>query len=225
MDDSLSELKTKIAETIIVRSNFDQRVIDNTFTVLGGIKESLHELSAELDELLEDRLDDRIKIEYRDRGRFEAQMHVGEDIVLFSMHSNVFQFGTDDAVWSNPTLAADRSKGYCGVINIYNFLADSFRYNRQDDEGYLIGRLFVNHDNNFSVDGRLGEILSDMRFCDKVITREDIGLVVYAALNYSIKFDMWVPPYDKVKVVTVDQFNTKLENPKIVSGKRLGHDF
>lgn len=224
-DSSHSSLRAKIAEIITERSNFDQRVFDNTFAVLGGIKETLHELSAELDEELEDKLDDRVKIEYRDRGRFEAQMHIAEDVVLYSMHSNVFQFSDDDTVWQNPYLATDHRRGYVGVINIYNFLADSFRYNRADDEGYLIGRLFVNHDNSFQLEGKLSELLPEMHFSERTITHDDITALVETSLGYSLRFDMWVPPYDKVKVVTIDQFNTKLENPKIVTGKRLGHKF
>ena len=33
------------------------------------------------------------------------------------------------------------------------------------------------------------------------------------------------PSYDDNKRVTVDQFNTKLDNSKFVTGKRLGYDF
>ena len=34
-----------------------------------------------------------------------------------------------------------------------------------------------------------------------------------------------LPPYEERKRVTVDQFNTKLDNSKFVTGKRLGYDF
>ena len=33
------------------------------------------------------------------------------------------------------------------------------------------------------------------------------------------------PPYEDNKRVTVDQFNTKMDNSKFVTGKRLGYDF
>ena len=42
---------------------------------------------------------------------------------------------------------------YCGVINMYNFLSDSFKYNRENDLGYLIGRMFINKENTF-VEGK-----------------------------------------------------------------------
>ena len=44
-------------------------------------------------------------------------------------------------------------------------------------------------------------------------------------LDYTVDFDLLVPPYDAVKVVTVDQLNTKIENSKMQTGKRLGYKF
>lgn len=40
-----------------------------------------------------------------------------------------------------------------------------------------------------------------------------------------LNFDLLLPPYEDNKRVTVDQFNTKLDNSKFVTGKRLGYDF
>ena len=34
-----------------------------------------------------------------------------------------------------------------------------------------------------------------------------------------------MPPYAVLKRVTVDLFNTKMDNSKFVTGKRLGYDF
>ena len=45
------------------------------------------------------------------------------------------------------------------------------------------------------------------------------------AIDYTVDFDLLVPPYDAVKVVTVDQLNTKIENSKMQTGKRLGYKF
>lgn len=43
---------------------------------------------------------------------------------------------------------------YCGLV-IYNFLSDSFRkFNRNADEGYLIGRIFINRERRYFVEGK-----------------------------------------------------------------------
>ena len=49
--------------------------------------------------------------------------------------------------------------------------------------------------------------------------------IVEAAVNYAINFDLLTPPYEENKRVTVDQFNTKLDNSKFVTGKRISYDF
>ena len=37
-------------------------------------------------------VDERIVIEYKDSGEFEAQLRVSGDLLVFQMHSNVFKF-------------------------------------------------------------------------------------------------------------------------------------
>ena len=49
--------------------------------------------------------------------------------------------------------------------------------------------------------------------------------VLETAINYAINFDLLVPPYEQNKRVTVDQFNSKMDNSKFVTGKRLDYDF
>ena len=49
--------------------------------------------------------------------------------------------------------------------------------------------------------------------------------IVETAIFYAINFDLLMPPYENNKRVTVDQFNTKMDNSKFVTGKRMGYDF
>ena len=88
------------------------------------------------------KLDERVRLEYRDRGKFEAQLQVANDILIFQMHTDVFEFDANHLIWQNPYVQSDRENSYCGLINIYNFLSDSFKFNRNADEGFLIGRIF-----------------------------------------------------------------------------------
>ena len=87
-----------------------------------------------------------MKLEYIDRGKFDAEMRMAGDVLFFSMHSNIFEFDRDHSVWKLSYVEEDKMRSYCGIINVYNFLSDSFKYNRFDDLGYLIGRIFVNKD-------------------------------------------------------------------------------
>ncbi len=64
-----------------------------------------------------------------------------------------------------------------------------------------------------------------MAFGQRRIDREALIEIVEAAVNYAINFDLLTPPYEENKRVTVDQFNTKLDNSKFVTGKRISYDF
>ena len=57
------------------------------------------------------------------------------------------------------------------------------------------------------------------------IDSEALVRILESAIYYALNFDLLLPSYDDNKRVTVDQFNTKLDNSKFVTGKRLGYDF
>ena len=119
----------------------------------------------------------------------------------------------------------NKANSYCGMINIYNFLSDSFKYNRSADEGYLIGRLFVNREKQYFVEGKRQISMRHNNFGTQTISKESLINIIETAMDYAVDFDLLVPPYDTVKVVTVDQLNTKIENSKMQTGKRLGYKF
>ncbi len=224
MDDDQG-LLSPLADRLTEKANMQQKVYDNTFSIFNELKELLHEFSAELDEALEGKLDKRVRIEYRDRGKFEAQLQVGGDMLIFAMHTNVFSFPRDHAIWSNPYASGDPSNAFCGVINVYNFLADSFRYNRGEDYGYLIGRIYINRNLHYFVEGKRQQGIHHDCFGSGQIDRSAMLGIIRSAVAYSLEFDALVPPYDLVKVVQVEDLNTKFESSKIIAGKRLGYDF
>ena len=90
MDGDPGSIRGSLIEKLSQKASLSQKVFDNTFSVFGRLKEVLHEMSSEIDDALEEEGKDEVKIEYRDRGKFEAQLQIAEDILIFSMHSNVF---------------------------------------------------------------------------------------------------------------------------------------
>ena len=129
-----SPLRAKILETIVRKSSLKQQVFDNTFATFNELKDILFEMSSEWDDELDGRIDRRVRIEYRDRGKFETQFQVASDLLIFRMHTDVFEFDANHLVWQSPYVQADRDNSYCGIIDIYNFLSDSFKFNRNADE-------------------------------------------------------------------------------------------
>ena len=220
-----SPLREKILATIINKSTLKQHIFDNTFATFNELKDVLFEIASELDDDLDGKLDKRVRIEYRDRGKFEAQLQIANDLLIFRMHTDVFEFDSNHIIWQNEYVQTERDNSYCGVIDIYNFLSDSFKFNRNADEGYLIGRIFINREKCFFVEGKRQTLVRPMAFGKEKITREDLISIMETAINYAINFDLLVPSYEDNKRVTVDQFNSKMDNSKFVTGKRIGYEF
>ncbi|MDO5488412.1 MAG: hypothetical protein Q4F42_08030, partial [Rikenellaceae bacterium] len=188
-----SPLREKILATIINKSTLKQHIFDNTFTTFNELKDVLFEIASELDDDLDGKLDKRVRIEYRDRGKFEAQLQIASDLLIFRMHTDVFEFDSNHIIWQNEYVQRERDNSYCGVIDIYNFLSDSFKFNRNADEGYLIGRLFINREKSFFVEGKRQTLQRPMHFGQKQITREALVSIMETAINYAINFDLLVP--------------------------------
>ncbi len=218
------EKKHVIIDTLKSKSVLKEKVFDNTVGWFGVVKDILKNYSKEVNNSLGG-LDSRIKMEYTDRSNFDAQLKVAGDILLFSMHSNIFQFDREHPAWKTTYIQKDKFNAYSGIINIYNFLADSFKYSRLDDLGYLIARIFINHENQYFVEGKRQMGLLFTNFGNEQISRESLQTIISTAILYSLEFDLLVPPYDAVKIATVGQVETKIQNSRIITGKRLGFQF
>jgi hypothetical protein len=224
-DDQQEQVRERIRQTLTHKGNLYQRVFDNTFNAFNLLKEVLNEMAAELNDELDGKIDKRVKIEYRDRGKFECQLQAAGDLLIFVMHTDVFEFNREHNVWGNRYVAENPDNAYCGVVNIYNFLSDSFKYNRNTDEGYLIGRVFINHEMQYCVEGKRQMSVRTEAFGTHAIDRAALLEIVSTAVQYSLSFNLLVPPYDNVKTATVEQMNTKFEQTKLQVGKRLGYRF
>jgi len=203
-----------------------QKVYDNTKVVFNTLKEVLNEKLLDYNRSLKKKQNDkRILLEYKDRGKFEAQLKVAGDMLVFSMHSNIFDFDQGHGIWKTSYVKNNRMNAYCGIINIYNFLSDSYKYNRVEDLGYLIARIFINKDFHYFLEGKrqLGFLYND--FENAEINKEVIHEIIDSAILYSMEFDLLVPPYENVKIVSIAQMNKKIESSKTKTGKRLGFQF
>jgi hypothetical protein len=216
--------KLEIIGTLKEKSLLKQKVYDNTFESFCIVKEVLKGLAKEINGSLGG-TDPRIRLEYTDRSNFDAQIKVAADILLFSMHSNIFQFDREHPAWKTAYIQKNKYNAYSGIINIYNFLADSFRYSRMDDLGYLIARIFINHEKQYFVEGKRQMGMLFTNYGNEEITKQSLQLIISTAIQYSLEFDLLVPPYDTVKIATVGQAEAKIQHSRVTTGKRLGFQF
>jgi hypothetical protein len=206
------------------KSVLKQDVFNNIILNFKILKQVLKEVSDDLSSRIA-QVDDRVLVEYKESGEFEAKVRVAGDLLIFQMHTNVFKFDRENSLWETSYLTENDNRGYCGIINIYNFLNDSFKYNRNNDLGYLVGRLFVNHENHFMVEGKrqLGFLYND--FVNHILDKEKLKSIIQSAIIYCLDFDLLVPNYDLIKEVSVREINQRIDDSRIKTGKRLGFVF
>jgi hypothetical protein len=164
-------------------------------------------------------------LEMEEYGTFEFSLKFGSDILFFLMHSNIFEIPRDHNVMRSTYIKEDKERSYCGIIHIYNFLSDSFKYDRKNDLGYLIGRGLINKEQHYFIEGKseLGFLYKSFR--NSLITPESVDKIITAAIRYTIGFDLLTPPYDQVKLVSVDEMKNTLDTIAFKTGKRLGFKF
>jgi len=220
----LIEKKQTILNTLKEKSVLKQKVYDNTLESFSIVKEILNDFAKEGNVSLGD-IDPRIKLEYTDRSSFDAQLKIAGDILFFSMHSNIFQFDREHPAWKTAYIQKNKYNAYSGIIHIYNFLFDSIKYSRQDDLGYLIARIFINHENQYLVEGKrqMGMLFSN--YGNEAINKHSLQVIISTAIQYALEFDLLVPPYDTVKIATVGQAEAKIQHSRVITGKRLGFQF
>lgn len=216
--------KQRIVETLKEKSALKQVVYDHTKNAFRILKKTLQDIVAEYNAELKD-IDERIFLEFRDRGMFEAELKIAGDLLIFNMHSNIFEFPRNHEIWKDNYYMEEPLMTYSGVINIYNFLADSFRYNRVDDLGYLVGRMFINKDATFFIEGRRELGFNFPSFGKNVVNAENMKTLIESTIAYILKFDLLVPPYNDIKIISVDYMNEKINKHKIQTGKRLGFQY
>jgi hypothetical protein len=219
-----ADLRNEILNTLKEKSVMKQKVYDNSLSALNLVKQVLYEISKDYNSQLKD-VDRRVSLDYKDLGQFEAQLKVAGDMLFFSMHTNIFEFNREHSIWKIPYVQDNKLNSYCGMISIYNFLADSFKYYREEDLGYLVARIFINQENHFLVEGKRQFGFLYNNFGKDVITKDILKQIIMNSIQYTLEFDLLVPPYDNVKIATVGQMNQKIVSSRLQTGKRLGFSF
>lgn len=216
--------KDLIVKTLKEKSVVKQDVFHQTINVFKGFKEVLKEVSDELSKKVTD-IDKRLVIEYTDKSEFEVELRVAGDVLLFYMHTNVFDFDKSHPIWKTSYVKNKDYNSLCGMIYVYNFLSDSFKYNRVRDVGYLIARIFVNRELHYFVEGKrqLGFLYNDIQ--NSVLDKKAIKSVVESAILYCLNFDLFVPQFDEVKEVSVQEIQEATNSMQLKTAKRLGFKF
>lgn len=218
------QIKETLNDLIFSKGRLKQDVYHATKEAFELFRATAKDLIAQLQEQNRERGTD-LKFEFTDRGDFEFEIRFASDTLFFLMHTNVFEFSRNHEVMKSPYIRENPDRSYCGVIHIYNFLSDSFTYERDNDLGYLIGRIFINSEKHYFIEGKreLGMLYNN--FNTSTIDSQSVQGIVESAIEYTTNFDLLSPPYDEIKVLSVGEMRNTFNKKSFVTAKRLGFRF
>lgn len=206
------------------KASLKQAIYRNTTEVFGILKKLLAEIALKLQHDYNAK-DPSVEINFKENNKFEGQLKFSGDMLMVSMHSNIFTFDPSHSIFQSQYVKNDESLSFCGIIYIHNFLADSIKYNRLADEGTLIARILVNKDKHFMVEGEgaLDFLYQDL--ANNLVTEEKLMDVIERSILYCLDDDLVIPPFAQVKNVTLNQKQTMLAASGYPTGKNLGYQF
>jgi hypothetical protein len=210
-----------IFEGLKQKSITKQTIYRNTKETFDQLRECAATIVDQLNKKITE-VDSTVVIEYRNINEFEFHVKFSGDLLIFVMHSNVVTFPEDHELMSNSYVEEDFRRRFFGHIMAYNFMADSIRFGRMNDPGYLLGRLLVNVENHFFLEGVTQLDLPHTDIAKNTIDEEALRLFIESAMIAAVNNDLMAPDLDDIKKITVKQ---KMENQQVSRGQKLGFSF
>ena len=216
--------RDKILNTLKGKSILKQNIYEDTLKLFLDFRSSIKTIANDLKKEIA-KTDNRLVIDSRNKGDLEVELKVADDTIIFMMHTDIFDFEKNYAIMQSSYIEDDKERSFCGMILVYNFLTDSFKYDRNNDLGVLIARIFINKDRHFFVEGKrqLGYLFND--FDNAIIDKDKIISIVETVILYCLEFDLYVPDYEEMNQITVHEINEVNLKTVIATGKRLGFQF
>jgi hypothetical protein len=164
--------------------------------------------------------DEDVTVYFKEINEHEFHVKLAGDLLVFVLHTNVVTLDGEHPVMQDPYIQQNEVNRYFGQIMIYNFMADSLKFNRVNDPGYLLARLLLNHDNRFLVEGE-GQLGSDYAGISSApITNTDLDNIVKLSLTIAIEIDLMAPPFPQVRFITLHQKMEKTQ--ELGAGQKIG---
>lgn len=217
----MSEKIEQIKQLLLKKSATKQHAFKSTLQIFNMLKLAAKNMATNLSKDINP-VEPTVEVKYYEKGDYEMHLKFSGDTLVFMMHTNIFDFPPGHFIHSNPYIKEDSMRQYCGMIQIYNFLADSIKYNREGDLGYLVARIFINKDQHMFVEGKrpLSFMFDDIGKC--CIGENEIQTILTEAMYFCLNFDLMAPPIEAMSFISLEQKNLMSYSSGMPTGKLLG---
>ncbi|MEQ9402893.1 MAG: hypothetical protein RIM99_04855 [Cyclobacteriaceae bacterium] len=199
-----------IAQLLTTKSGVKQVTFRNICKTFNELKDEAHKIIDDINSKTNGK-DVDIILSVEEISDHEFQVKVAGDLLVFFLHTNIITLSDDYSYNKSEYVQEDANRKYLGQINIYNFMADSLKYNRMNDPGYLLSRLMVNFENRFIVEGDKQINFMFETVSTKQIEQVDLNVLIQLIITQAIENDLVVPPFQKIRGLTLQQKIAKTE--------------
>jgi hypothetical protein len=148
--------------------------------------------------------DKDVTVEFNSINAREFDVKLAGDMLIFVLGTNIVTLEESHSIMKEDYIRQNDVNRYFGQIMIYNFMAESLKYNRSNDPGYLLARIMINHENRFFIEGEK-ELETYNGMSQEPITDDDLRGVVKIVLRMAIENDLVAPSFTEVKAITLNQ--------------------
>lgn len=199
-EDRLSDIINGLHQKSVTK----QAIYRNTKATFDRMKEIAQDVVKKLTEKVTKQNAD-VVIEYTNISEFEFQVKFSGDLLIFIMHTNIITFPEDYELMRNDYIEEDFRRRFFGHIMAYNFMADTIKYNRLDDPGYLVGRMLINIDRHFVIEGVKELELPYDRIAQNVINNKTLRLIIESAMVAAVNNDLMGQDVSEIERITLKQ--------------------
>lgn len=163
-----------------------------------------------------------IQIESTNRNEFRIQF--GGDVLIFSLHTNVFAIDKSHSLHTTNYVLENRNRAYFMMVEVYNFLNDSIKFHRYRDIGEMVARIFINVENHYFIEGvgAIGSLYNDLT--TQVFNDDNMRNILESVILSSIQYDLWAPSFQEVRFIPLANILEQNGNSPRTISKRLGYE-
>lgn len=210
----------KILNKLQTTTKLKHNLFGQTEALFKQLEQICHNISKEIHEA--DKGETPVPVKVERINDFEFIFRIGGDVLIFILQSNIVRLPDDTYLSKSKYLKEDNTLRYFGQILIYNFIADTLTYGRLDDPGYLIGRILLNKENKFFLEGDRKIVYSFPELRDNPVTEEKMRSLIEQLLESALENDLLAPAFQDIMLISYHQ---KLEHTSSMGNpKKIGFD-
>lgn len=209
----------KIFEQLKAKACLKQKVYKNIVEVFRVLKKEASGVADLLSSKMHN-FDKSVIVALYDINEFEFHLKFGGDLLVFVLKSNIVSFPPEYPIMQSAYMKEEEKRKYFGSILVYNFMADTMKYNRHEDSGYLMSRIVVNIDNHFYIEGvrQLDFLFTEIE--QNIVSVEWLKLFVEKLILTALETDLVGIKYgDLIKLTNYGKINQSLQ---LGTGQKIG---